>query len=600
MKKYLSILLMTALLLSGCNMFEDTDPEVTTTVETQSVGEKPPAEESAPVVGEISGTDEQMFTQRDLDGQYAKDKAVLIQFDGDAVSCNSAAVKVEANTLTIGAEGYYIIRGQWNNGSIIVDADEKAKVQLVLAGVRIHSESTAALYVARGDKVFVTLTEGTENTLSNGGSLQDTIDGTVFSKPDLTFNGKGSLTVESPGGHGIVCKDDLVIAGGSYSVCAAGHGVDVNDSFRMKDGSVSVDSGKDGIHAEDNDNEETGFVYISGGSLNIEAEGDGISAAYTMQINDGTIGILAGSGYENGSSHSSDNWGDFMGGGPGKPGGSGGGPRPRTNAAETEQASTSMKGLKAKAGLLIGAGVITIDSADDGIHSSAFAVINGGTIRIASGDDGIHAQTDLTITGGSIDISTSYEGLEAQNVRVTEGVISLIAKDDGINAAGGTDSSGGGGRDQMHGGPGFMGGSSDGSIIIDGGQLYIQSSGDGMDANGYLEINGGTTVVCGPNSGDTATLDFDTTGTINGGIFIGTGSSFMAQTFSDNQQGVLAVQASQFSGVTITVTDRDGNVLLTHEPKLDFSVFIFSAPELVSGQTYQITIGDKEGSVEAY
>ena len=107
-------------------------------------------------------------------------------------------------------------------------------------------------------------------------------------------------------------------------------------------------------------------------------------------------------------------------------------------------------------------------------------------------------------------------------------------------------------------------------------------------------------MVCGPNSGDTATLDFDISGTINGGVFVGTGSSFMAQTFRQNQQGVLAMQVRQSAGVTITVTDSQGNVLLTHEPKLEFSVFIFSSPELVSGQTYHVVIGDTEGDMEAY
>ena len=53
---------------------------------------------------------------------------------------------------------------------------------------------------------------------------------------------------------------------------------------------------------------------------------------------------------------------------------------------------------------------------------------------------------------------------------------------------------------------------------------------DGMDANGYVEINGGKTVVCGPNNGDTATLDYDTSAIITDGTFIGTGASGMAQT----------------------------------------------------------------------
>ena len=43
--------------------------------------------------------------------------------------------------------------------------------------------------------------------------------------------------------------------------------------------------------------------------------------------------------------------------------------------------------------------------------------------------------------------------------------------------------------------------------MISGGDLYINASGDGIDANGSLEISGGYTVIVGPTQGDTATLD---------------------------------------------------------------------------------------------
>ena len=45
-----------------------------------------------------------------------------------------------------------------------------------------------------------------------------------------------------------------------------------------------------------------------------------------------------------------------------------------------------------------------------------------------------------------------------------------------------------------------------GSILISDGNLYINASGDGIDANGTLTISGGYTVVVGPTRGDTATL----------------------------------------------------------------------------------------------
>ena len=300
-----------------------------------------------------------------------------------------------------------------------------------------------------------------------------------------------------------------------------------------------------------------------------------------------------------------------MGGGPGGMGGRPG--QPGSNNSQdttTEEAGTSMKGLKAANGMLISGGSITINSADDAIHSDMSVIIHGGTFTLASGDDAIHAEDTLTVTAGKIDISESYEGLEALHIDVRGGDIKLAASDDGLNAAGGTDQSGTtGGRDGMFGGGGKgggpggfggMSGNSNGSIKISGGTLYINASGDGIDANGTLEITGGHTTVVGPTRGDTATLDYDVSATISGGTFIGTGASGMAQTFSDSEQGVIAVSVgNQFAGTEIILKDTSGKTLISYKPELDFAVVILSAPDIVKGQTYTITVGSQSGEFEA-
>ena len=238
---------------------------------------------------------------------------------------------------------------------------------------------------------------------------------------------------------------------------------------------------------------------------------------------------------------------------------------------------------------------------------------NGGTFTVASGDDAFHGEETLTVTAGTIDITESYEGLEALDIRVEGGDITLVASDDGLNAAGGTDSSGTtGGRDgRFGGGPGGNGGGTggngggmssswDGSIVISGGSLQINASGDGIDANGSVTISGGYTVVTGPTQGDTATLDYDVSAVITGGTFIGTGASGMAQTFSDSEQGVVSVSTgSQSAGTAVTLADQEGNTLITCTPEESFQVVILSSPDLVSGETYTVTVGKASAEVEA-
>lgn len=581
-RKFIALALA-LMLLSGCTATTD--------------GEKTPVangQTETPVAGTVIDPAD-MFSNRDYETAYDAGKCQTITLDG--------------STVQIREEGTYILSGTLEDGQIVVNGEKTDKIQLILNGVNINSNSSAAIFVQQADKVFVTTARGTENTLSNGGSFEETeynIDAVVFSKADLTLNGQGSLAILSPAGHGVVSKDDLVVTGGDYTVTSSGHGFAGKDSVRIAGGTFAVTAGKDGIHAENNDDTALGFGYFSGGSFRISAEGDGIAAANSLLFAGGDFTITAGGGSENGTKVSSGNYGSFMGGGFGGPGGGRPGGNPPGGKGNTDtgtdENSTSMKGVKAAGDLTIQGGTFQINSADDGIHSNTNLTVTGGSFHIATGDDGFHADEALTVTAGVIEITESYEGLEGHHIAVSGGDISLVASDDGLNAAGGVDSSGMGGRDQMFGGPGGPGGMGrgDGSIVISGGTLYVQASGDGIDANGTLEITGGHTTVCGPTQGDTATLDYDVSATISGGTFIGTGGSGMAQSFSDSKQGVIALRVGNCAANTqVTLTDAAGKTVISYAPRLDFGVVILSAPDIVKGESYTITVGTQSGTFEA-
>ena len=556
--------------------------------------------------GSTVTSDSDLFTQRDLRTTYDEAKAAVVTLSGTTASSTSNAVSVQGSTVTILDEGTYILTGTLTDGQILVSAPADAKTQLVLRGASIHSSSSAALYVKTADKVFVTL-EG-ENTLTGGESFtaidENNIDGAVYSKADLTFNGSGSLTVTSPVGHGIVCKDDLVFTGGQFTVNSASHGLDVNDSVRFTGAALAIDAGKDGIHVENADDAALGLVYIAGGTLKIKAEGDGISSGYYTQINGGVFDLLCGGGYENGTKANSGGYGDFMGGH--RLGGGGGG-----NSSTSQTDGTSMKGIKSGSGILIGGGIFTIDSADDAVHAASDVIINGGTWNIASGDDAVHSDTALTVTAGTFEISQSYEGLEAEKIYIRGGEFEIHASDDGLNAAGGTDSSGGGGRDEMFGGRpggggpggmGGMGGNANACIEVSGGQMKIYSGGDGLDSNGNLRISGGYTYVTNPTSGDVSVLDSQYTPVITGGTYIGLGiSSMMAQSFGgESTQGVIACTCgTQTAGSQLIIKDSSGKEVLNLTTEYRTVLLIISTPQIVSGESYDITIGAVSGTLSA-
>ena len=586
-----ALLLVLVLLLSGCETASDSEDTA------QLADEQDTALDSAG-----------LFSDRDREGSFDESSSAVIELTGASASCSSSAVEIDGSTVTITDEGTYLLRGTLDDGMIIVDAEKTDKTQLVLDGVSIHSETSAPIYVLQADKVFITLADSSNSTLSNGGTFtaidDNNIDAVIFSKEDLTVNGTGSLTVTSPAGHGIVSKDELTVAGGSIEIVSASHGLSGKDNICITEAALRIASGKDGIQAENDEDASLGFVYIESGSFEISSEGDGISASASLQILDGSFDIVSGGGSENSAQHSSDSWGSFMegghGGGGGRPGGGdfGGGFDGNTASVNTEENDTSIKGIKASGRLTISGGDFIIDSADDAVHSNSDLTVNGGTFEIATGDDGFHADKTLTVTAGTIHISESYEGLEGLCIDISGGDITLTATDDGLNAAGGTDQSGFGGPR----GGDMFGSSNSGSYIrISGGRISIHASGDGIDSNGTLSISGGMVTVCGPTSGDTAVLDYETTGTISGGTFIGTGSYMMAQTFSSSEnQGVIAVSVgNQPAGTLITLTDAEKNTVISYSPGLSFAIVILSSPDIIKGESYTITVGEASGEFTA-
>lgn len=687
-KKLLGIGLVVSLTASGCGT------GTASTSSTSATSAESSKESSSKTV---TLSKEECFSDRDLDGSYDESNSAVITLNGTSAECDSDAVEISDSTVTIQDEGTYIITGNLSDGMIIVDAEKTDKVQLVLDGVTINSESSAPIYVKQADKVFITTVSDTTNTLSNSGTFtaidDNNIDAVIFSKEDLTLNGSGSLVITSPAGHGVVSKDALKVASGTYQIDCASSGLNGKDEICIADGTFTITSGKDGIHSENEDNEEDGFIYIAGGTFTISAEGDGISAASILQVDDGTFDITAGGGSENAEKKSSDSWGDFKGGlgGNGEPGGNGGpggngepggtgdtgenggqkpqdgekpempdnaeagekpeipdgaeaGERPEMpdkaqntddsadassdtaentddttenadttentdatenadttenvdtteNADTTEESdsdSTSMKGLKAGTYLMIADGMFTINSADDSFHSNGSVTVNGGTFQIASGDDAIHADETLDVNAGTINITESYEGLEALNLTISGGEITLVADDDGLNAAGGSDSSGtSGGRDGMFGGD-PMSSNSDGTLVISGGKLQITASGDAIDANGTLEITDGYITTTGPTEGDTSVLDYDVSGSITGGTFIGTGAASMAQTFDDSEQGVITTTIDKADAQsTLELVDSDGNIIITYTPELSYEYIILSSPEILTGETYTLNV----------
>lgn len=284
-KKLLALFCATALSMTavaGCTGTKSSTGNVVS-LETETNAEETSAQSEA---GTFSSAD--MFTERDLAGTYEESGAVYVTLSDDGITGETDGVAINGQTMTITAEGTYIFSGTLSEGQIVVDADN-AKVQIVFDNVDITCASSAAVYVKSAEKVFVTLAEGSQNTLRNTDEYvaidDNNIDAVIFAKSDLTLNGTGSLTIVSAEGHGIVSKDDLKITGGTYDITAAGHALSGKDSVRIADGTYTLATGDDGVHADD-------ALIVNGGTITVTESYEGLEGL-TVTINDGTIDITA-------------------------------------------------------------------------------------------------------------------------------------------------------------------------------------------------------------------------------------------------------------------------------------------------------------------
>ena len=350
-----------------------------------------------------------MFTDRDKDASY--DEAI-------ATKVNLSEVK--DSTYTITKEGTYILSGTYS-GQIVVNVADTAKVQLVLDGVTITNESSAAIYVKEADKVFITLKDGTTSTLTTSGTFVATddnnVDGVIFSKGDITINGSGSLKISSTA-HGIVGKDDLVITGGNIDITSTKKGISGKDSVRIADGTINITTGTDGIHSENSDDTSKGFVYIEGGTITINAADDGIHSGTTLDIVGGKIDITnSNEGIEGKDINISGGEINIVSSDDGI----------NATASSTTGEKASMQAQDAS--INISGGKITVNAEGDGIDSNGNLTVSGGETYVSGptrgGNGGIDYNGTATITGGTIIVTEIQSMTESFGSDSTQGVVQV-------------------------------------------------------------------------------------------------------------------------------------------------------------------------------
>lgn len=511
-----------------------------------------------------------VITTNDIDSSVNTD-------DGDEkiVWSNYETREIElSDSIKITEEGVYNLSGTISDGCITVLVD--GNVKLNLNGVSIKNSNGPAIYVANASDVVIEL-DG-DNYLEDGSSYSgydEDVDSVLFSHDDLTIQGSGTLNIKANYQDGIVSKDDLKIVSGTYVIDSADDGIRGKDSVYILDGNFEITATGDGIKSTNDTDSDRGFIKISNGIFDINASLDGIQAETKLVIEDGEFNIVTGGGSSNASSSSS-SWGSW------------GGAKIQ-NSTSSVDSTDSAKGIKAGDNIVISGGTFIFDTSDDSIHSNNYVGISKGTFNISSGDDGIHADLEIVIDGGVIKINKSYEGIEAASITINDGDINLVSTDDGINVAGGNDSS----ATNRPGENNYA--NSNNILTVNGGTIYVDATGDGIDVNGSAYIMGGNITVDGPVDGGNAALDYDGSFEISGGTFIAVGSSGMAQgaTSGSSQYNVTVYFSSTYSSEdVITIVDSSNNEVMSYSPSKKYSSLVFSSSKLKENTTYTIKVNN--------
>ena len=191
---------------------------------------------------------------------------------GVTAKVNGAHVLVTSSKKNIA----YTLKGTTSDGSFKLYSTNKT--QVTMEGVSITNPTGAAINIQSGKTMLIELADGTTNKLTDGTSYTMTTGedqkGTFFSEGQLVFSGKGSLDVQSVGGHGIVSDDYIRVRGGNITVDAVRDGINTNDRFLMYGGSVTVTAQQDGLDIG------KGYVEIGAGKLTVNAVDEGVTASY--------------------------------------------------------------------------------------------------------------------------------------------------------------------------------------------------------------------------------------------------------------------------------------------------------------------------------
>jgi hypothetical protein len=277
-----AVMVLTVSMLAACSK------------DTSNADNNDAAATDAPVNNFVEITDAPSAGETNTDVQPAESTGDAAEAEGLTVTSEVADGWSEKNGVyTITKAGEYTFSGTLSEGRIVVKA-KGLEVSVILSGVTLSSKEDSVIYVEDAEEATIVAQNGTVNTLNDNrpqkvGNSELAGNACIYSKDDLSIQGKGTLIVNASYNKGIHTKNDLKIKNLTLEVNAVGTAIQGNDSVTIKSGDITlVSSGNDGIKTKDTDvsskGKQRGVVTIESGKVSITAKDECINAAYDIQI----------------------------------------------------------------------------------------------------------------------------------------------------------------------------------------------------------------------------------------------------------------------------------------------------------------------------
>lgn len=535
---------------------------------------------------------------------------LLTQMD-NAVTLPSTYKTMTKDDTSITEAGSYYFKGD-SFTSVSIALTAKGSVVLYLDGATFTAKSKAITVEDEfTESVTIVLLNNSSNTIT---AKKNAVDVTC----DLYVVGSGTLSITSTGKSCLKSEKGIYLKDITLNLTASGdgdgHGIS-GSKVLAKGATIQVnDSGKDGIHSEMEDSvtaftKEDGYVvfedvkyiytYANASTDETTGSGDGIQADTFVLIDSSTVNLTTGSmmvayssALVSSGDYEADDFKYTKNGDTYSKVASEQRGRDGTYAIvnsckgikvgviDYEDASGNTKEVASSSGeeytLQITSSTLTLNTFDDGLHvNQGQMIVEDSSITASCSDQPLSADGAVILKNNTIDITKSYEGIQGSQVAIygSKSDISVVAEDDGINAASDYYT------DNLY-------------ISVNGGKLNVVSGGDGLDSNGYSYFNAGTINVECSESGTDAPLDTDKGYYMNGATVIASGSAAMIENpQNDSTAYTIMAGATYTAGTTFTLTDSDGNTVLTTTTKKAGGAIILSSPSLSSGKTYTLTSG---------